>query len=386
MTLRFVIVVVLLAVLLPSYAQESTPVPRTSAPNPNAVRLEPLLTGLNRPLLLTYAPDDSGRLFVVEQGGKIYAYAGGATRLFMDVTSLLTWDVNSGGYTERGLLGLAFHPDFAANQLFYINYTDRNGATVVAEYRAQGDGVDMASARKLLTIPQPFPNHNGGHLAFGRDGYLYISVGDGGAANDPLQAGQNIETLLGKILRIDVNAVPYAIPPDNPFVGRAGMDEIWAYGLRNVWRFSFDRLTDDMYLADVGQNKYEEINFQPAGVGGLNYGWNGYEASHVFNARAVAADAVMPIAEYAHSRENGCSVTGGYVYRGQAIPDLYGVYLYSDYCSGRVWYAYRDAAGVWQSGVFFEAGFQVSSFGEDADGELYLIDYRGRVLKLVPSK
>lgn len=374
------------ALALTTAQTEAELAPRTQAPNPASVRLEPIVTGLNRPLFVTHAPDDSGRVFILEQGGVIYVWDGAKRRTFMNVTNLLTWDVNSGGYTERGLLGLAFHPNFAENGLFYINYTDRSGATAVVEFGTNAAGeVDMASARLLLTIPQPFPNHNGGHMAFGEDGYLYISVGDGGAANDPLQAGQNIETLLGKILRIDVNGTPYAIPADNPFVGRAGMDEIWAYGVRNVWRFSFDRATGDMYVADVGQNKYEEVNFQPAGVGGFNYGWNAYEGSQVFRAGVPAPNAVMPIAEYEHSRANGCSITGGYVYRGEAIADLQGAYLYSDYCSGRVWYAYRDAAGVWQSGVFLEAGFQVSSFGEDAEGELYIVDYRGRVLKFVPA-
>lgn len=390
----------LIAVLLvlPTYAEDDAEViiTRPGLPSADSVALVPIAQDLTRPLYLTHANDDSGRLFIVEQVGRIkVADADGQIlQTFLDINALLTWDARgTGGYTERGLLGLVFHPDYADNGIFFVNYTNTDGATVVVRYRVDADdpnSADPNSAEVIFTLPQPFPNHNGGHIAFGQDGYLYISIGDGGAANDPLAAGQNPTTLLGTIIRIDVDSPPqaglnYAIPADNPFVGdSAGADEVWAYGLRNAWRFSFDRITDDMYVADVGQNRWEEVNFQPAGVGGLNYGWAAYEASHVFNSNISAPDAVMPIAEYDHSV--GCSITGGYVYRGEALDEAWqGVYLYSDYCSGRLWGAYRDEAMVWQSGEILNGQMPVSSFGEDQQGELYIIDYRGTVYKLMPA-
>ncbi len=356
-------------------------------PSASDFSLELVAEGFNRPLYVTAAPDDTERLYVLEQGGSIFIVEGGTKTLFLDIYGLLSWEVNGGGYTERGLLGLAFHPEFAENGLFYINHTDRVGNSTVAEYTVRDGVVDLESRRELLALAQPFPNHNGGHMAFGQDGYLYISFGDGGAANDPLGAGQNLDTLLGKILRIDVNASEgYAIPADNPFANGGGLGEIWSYGVRNVWRFSFDRETGDLYLGDVGQNQYEEINFQPFdSVGGENYGWNAFEASQVFSRNVSAPNAVSPVAEYIHNSENGCSITGGYVYRGEAIPALQGAYLYSDYCSGRVWYLSRDTTSEeWQNGVLIDLGFGVSSFGEDTTGELYVIDYGGgRVHKFV---
>lgn len=400
--MRILKILALLLLALPvSAQQESLPaLYRETPPDANLLRLEALpLTDaasgqpyeMRRPLFLTHAGDGTGRLFLLEQGGRISVInpQTNARQLFLDLSEKVTWDANTGGYTERGLLGLAFAPDYAESGLFYVNYTDRNGASVLARYRVSADNPDAAdsnSAEILFTVPQPFPNHNGGHLAFGPDGYLYVSLGDGGSANDPLGAGQNIELLLGKILRLDVSQPGvYSIPADNPFVGAAGLDEIWAYGLRNVWRFSFDRATGDLYLGDVGQNQYEEINFEPAGSGGgFNYGWNAFEASQVFNRNVSAPNAVLPIAEYDHSL--GCSVTGGYVYRGAALADaLDGVYLYGDYCSGRIWSAYRDAQGAWNSGVFLETGLQISSFGEDESGELYVMDYGGRLFRILPA-
>jgi glucose/arabinose dehydrogenase len=308
---------------------------------------------------------------------------------FLDLSDLVSPEANSQNYTERGLLGLAFHPDYAENGYFYVNYTDRVGTTNVVRYSVSADNPNVAdpnSAAVLLQQEQPFANHNGGHMAFGPDGYLYISMGDGGSAGDPLNSGQNPDTLLGTLLRIGVNAddTGYFIPEDNPFAdAEPGADEVWAYGLRNVWRFGFDRVTGDLYHGDVGQNQWEEINFQPAdSPGGENYGWNVYEATHLYSGGGELENAVMPVAEYDHA--NGCSVTAGYVYRGEAIPALEGVYFYSDYCSGRVWIAYRDANMDWQSTVFTEAGFQVSSFGEDEAGELYLINYSGGLYKMVP--
>lgn len=374
-------------------AQEAPITQLESPPDGDSVQLQPFIGDLRRPLYVTHAGDGTERVFIVQQGGIIYVTNSTGTELdtFLDVTPLVSAEANGSGYSERGLLGLAFHPQFAQNGLFFINYTDRQGATNIARYTVSADDpnqADVNSASIIFTHPQPFPNHNGGHIAFGPDGYLYVSLGDGGSANDPLGAGQNIEVLLGKILRLDVNTTTgYAIPPDNPFVGVTGADEIWAYGVRNVWRFSFDRATGDLYLGDVGQNQWEEINFQPAdSPGGENYGWNAYEASHVFNRSLNVTNSVMPIAEYQHTGANGCSVTGGYVYRGNALPQLQGAYLYSDYCSGRIWIAYRDTSNTWQSAVFKDTGLTVSSFGEDENGELFIVDYAGTVYRLTASE
>jgi glucose/arabinose dehydrogenase len=289
------------------------------------------------------------------------------------------------------LLGLAFHPDYAANGIFFVNYTDRAGHTVLAKYQVTDDPnfANANSAETIFTQMQPFPNHNGGHMEFGDDGYLYVALGDGGAAGDPLSAGQNPELLLGSILRLDINVDSgYGIPADNPFAdGVNGAPEVWSYGWRNPWRFSFDRATADMYIGDVGQNQWEEIDFEPAdSSGGLNYGWNILEATHTFSGGSVPDDVVMPIAEYSHS-DGSCSVTGGYVYRGAAIPDLQATYLYSDYCSGVLRYAYRDESGTWHSDVLRQTGMQVSSFGEDETGEIYLVSYsEGIVYKFVPAQ
>ncbi len=395
-TILFLIMVLLL--IIPTvWGQDATPdveppvTQRDTAPNANAVQFVTVSSGFNRPILVTNAGDGTNRLFVMEQGGRIWILRDDLvqTPVFLDVSGLLHADVHSGRYTERGLLGLAFHPNFAENGYFYINYNDLSGATVVARYTVSAENPDVAdpsSARILFTLAQPFANHNGGHMAFGLDGYLYISVGDGGSANDPQGNGQNRDTLLGKILRIDVNTeAGYTIPEDNPFVNADGADEIWAYGLRNVWRFSFDRATGDMYLADVGENQWEEVNFQPAdSPGGENYGWNVFEGLHTFSGAQAPADMVLPIIEYDHS--GGCSITGGYVYRGQTLADeLAGVYLFGDWCSGNVWAAYRDLNGGWRYSVFLRTSRQISSFGEDEAGELYLVDYSGVILRLQPA-
>jgi glucose/arabinose dehydrogenase len=360
------------------------------APTAAEVTLVPVADGFARPVLLTHAPDESGRLFIMEQGGPVWILDADGQRLpdpFLDLTDRLTWDVNAGGYTERGMLGLAFHPDFAENGRFFVAYSDREGATVIARFTVADDPdrADPASEVVIFSQAQPYANHNGGHLAFGPDGYLYLSLGDGGSANDPLGAGQNLGTLLGTIVRLDVDGDGYTVPADNPFIDQAGAaPEIWAYGLRNPWRFSFDRETGDLYIADVGQNLWEEVNFQPAAsAGGENYGWNGYEADSVFNQSAVAANAVAPVAAYDHSL--GCSITGGYVYRGEAVPSLRGLYLYGDWCSGRIWYALRDEAGDWTSGELVQTGRSISSFGEDANGELYVVDYSGTILRFAPA-
>jgi glucose/arabinose dehydrogenase len=365
---------------------------REAAPDAAAVTLTEVVSGLDRPLYVTHAGDESGRLFILEQAGLVKIWQDDALldTPFLDLTGTVT---PLGGYSEQGLLGLTFHPDYAENGRFFVNFTDRNGASVVAEFTVSTDDPNVAdrdSRRDLLTVSQPFTNHNGGMMAFGPDGYLYISLGDGGSAGDPEVNGQNPWTLLGSILRIDVDGdeSPYTVPEDNPFVeaGR-GAPEIWAWGLRNVWRFSFDRATGDLYMADVGQNQWEEVNFQPAdSPGGENYGWNRYEGTHAYSGGAAPADMVLPIAEYAHS-EGGCSITGGYVYRGEAVPELTGAYFYGDWCTGNIWAAYRDAAGEWQSDLFMQQpGNLISSFGEDEAGEMYVINYNGILLRFDPAE
>jgi glucose/arabinose dehydrogenase len=288
---------------------------------------------------------------------------------------------------ERGLLGAAFHPNYAANGLLFVNYTDVNGDTVVARYRVSPDDpnrIDEASGETVLTVEQPAANHNGGMLAFGpNDGYLYIALGDGGGGAS--QNGQSLDTLLGKILRIDVDRAaggePYAIPPDNPFVGQPGVrPEIWAYGLRNPWRFSFDRVTGDLWIGDVGSATYEEINLLPAAdPGGANFGWAAMEGQEC-RQDAPCDSFVTPVSGF--DRDEGCVVTGGYAYRGSAVPDLEGVYLFADYCSGKIWGLAPDDAGAWARLGPVETGLRISSFGEDAAGELYVVDLNGAIYRL----
>ena len=364
---------------------------RQDAPSASGIELTPIAGGLTRPLYLTHAGDGSNRLFIVEQSGKIWILRDGAREQipFLDISGLISRAALTNRYTEQGLLGLAFHPRYAVNGEFFVNYTDRGGSSIVARYRVSSDNPDMADAgggQIIFQLPQPYANHNGGHIAFGPDGYLYITLGDGGAANDPLGAGQNRQLLLGSILRIDVDgAHPYAVPADNPFVGDpAALDEIWSYGWRNVWRFSFDRQTGDMYLADVGQNQWEEVNFQPAdSAGGENYGWNVWEGGHIF-AGGSAPNHIPPFFEYNHAL--GCSVTGGYVYRGEAIPDLLAVYLFGDYCTGRIWASWRDHNLNWHTIEYLKTDLEISSFGEDEAGEHYVIDYGGTVYRIDPAE
>ncbi len=360
------------------------------APLAASIQLRQIATGFHRPLYATHAGDGSGRLFIVEQVGKIWILQNGMLQAqpFLNIEDLISSGALRQSFSEQGLLGLAFHPDYQENGAFFVNYTDKEGSTVVARYQVNlGDAnvADPASGQIIFQLPQPYANHNGGHIEFGPNGYLYIALGDGGAANDPLGAGQNRQLLLGSILRIDVDsAKPYAIPPDNPYIdNEAGRDEIWSYGWRNPWRFSFDRETGDMYIADVGQNAWEEINMEPAGsMGGKNYGWNVLEGNHIF-AGGDALNSVPPIFEYSHSF--GCSVTGGVIYRGAAIPDLQAVYLFGDWCSGRIWGAWRDGDLNWQTAEFMNTQFPVSSFGEDEAGEVYVIDYEGTVYRFDPA-
>lgn len=356
--------------------------PGPDEPGAAGIRLETVATGLASPVLLTAPPGDA-RLFVVEQGGRIRVIdaSGLKTRPFLDITDL----VSSGG--ERGLLGLAFSPDYATTGEFVVDYTDRSGNTRVERYAvsADPDSADPGSARIVLSVQQPFSNHNGGLVTFGPDGMLYIGLGDGGGAGDPRGNGQNPGTLLGTILRLDLSSEPYAIPPDNPFSGvSSARGEIWAYGLRNPWRYSFDRVAGLLYIADVGQNQYEEVNVVGATTPGLNFGWNRMEGMHCYGtASCDTAGLSMPALEYDHGQ--GCSVTGGFVYRGSDLPGAAGLYFYSDYCSGWI-RSFRYVAGqaTERRDWGLDAG-RVLSFGEDARGELYVLNAAGTVYRLVPT-
>ncbi len=375
-------------------APTAAPAPAASTPQPpaeGAYGLKEVGTGFNRPLYLTYAPDDtSGRLFIVEQNGRIAILRDGQRQepVFLDIRSRVGSSAN-----EQGLLSMAFDLDYAANGIFFVYYTDKSGETVVARYRVSADNPDTAavdSEEILLRVGQPYGNHNGGLIKFGPDGYLYVGLGDGGSGGDPHDHGQNLGTLLGTMLRIDVRTGgPYVIPADNPFVGREGVrPEIWNWGQRNPWRFSFDRVTGDLFIADVGQNKLEEVSFQPAAsTGGENYGWNRYEGTQPFGNRStegmVRRELVFPIAEY--GRDEGCSVTGGYVYRGGQLPDLVGNYIFGDYCTGIVWTLTPQADGSWLRTVLFRAPPEITSFGEDADGEVYVIFRNGTISRITST-
>jgi uncharacterized protein (TIGR03437 family) len=342
------------------------------------ISLTRLLGGFRMVTHITHAGDSSGRVFIVEQQGRIHVLRNGvpAAAPFLDITSRVSC------CGERGLLSVAFPPAFARKRYFYVYYTDRSGDIIIARYHLSGDpdAADAVRQDVILTIPhRQYSNHNGGQLAFGpRDGYLYAGTGDGGGANDPLRSGQDLSTLLGKLLRIDVESgeSPYSIPRDNPFTGRAGARaEIWAFGLRNPWRFTFDKATNDLWIGDVGQNAREEVNFQPAaGTGGENYGWSVMEGRQCLRAGCAApAEHVSPVADYANPAE-GCSVTGGYVYRGSLFPSLTGVYLYSDYCSGRFWGLRRGGAN-WEHALLLQSNIRPTTFGEDEAGNLYVNHY-----------
>ncbi len=348
------------------------------------VQTQVLVSGLTDPLHLTHAGDQSRRLFVVEQAGTIRIIRDGR-RLpapFLDIRSR----VIAGG--ELGLLSVAFHPRYASNGRFFVNYTANQGKlrTVIAEYRVSRSDPNRAdrNERVILEVEQPYANHNGGLNLFGPDGMLYIGMGDGGSGGDPHNHGQRLESLLGKLLRIDIDTgPPYGIPAGNPFLGRAvARDEIWAYGLRNPWRFSFDRATGRLFLGDVGQDAWEEIDLIEKGQ---NYGWRIMEGAHCFNPRTgcETSGLALPIAEYANG-PLGCSVTGGYVYRGTRIRDLVGRYLFGDYCSGRIWTLTEGTAGRWSMAVLADTGLRISSFGEDQIGELYVVDHRGAIHRLLP--
>ncbi|MCY3945420.1 MAG: PQQ-dependent sugar dehydrogenase [Anaerolineaceae bacterium] len=398
-----VLVVSLLALsVLPALAQETTPraestpetptplpPPPPTRPGPSRYRLHLVASGLYRPVYLTHAGDGSDRLFVLEQNGRIRLLVDDVLQPepWLDLTAHVSRD-SMRQFSERGLLGLAFHPDFEDNGRLFVHYNDHRGDTVLERYSLRPDDparVDMASRLPILRVQQPFSNHNGGQIEFGPDGFLYMGLGDGGSAGDPLKHGQNPATLLGTILRLDVDVEGgYGIPPDNPGLTRNLLlaPQIWAWGLRNPWRFSFDRITGELYISDVGQNRLEEVNVQPAdSPGGINYGWRPMEGSLPYSGETITPDMQLPALEY--GREDGCSITGGYVYRGFSLPELQGIYFYGDWCSGFVWAAWRDASGVWQNMRFAESRLQITSFGEDEDGELYVLDYAGAIYRLV---
>ncbi|MHC4487091.1 MAG: PQQ-dependent sugar dehydrogenase [Planctomycetota bacterium] len=354
------------------------------------LELDPVITGLNQPVAVTHAGDGSGRLFIGQQPGQIMIHDGTQvlSTPFLDISSLV-FPVSPGG--REGLLSIAFHPRYATNGFFYVSYVNNNRDLVIARYNVSSNDAnvaDQASELVLLTVSAPPGDHYGGQLAFGMDGFFYIGFGDGGADGDVANTARDLGTLLGKVLRIDVDAgPPYAIPPDNPFVNDTlARDEIWALGFRNPWRFSFDRLTGDLYIADVGEATYEEVNFQPgSSAGGEDYGWNVMEGGQCFNGAACdPTDLVLPLAEYDHSE--GCAVTGGQVYRGQKYAMLRGVYLYADYCSGRIWGLKRNET-QWQSALLLDtAPTGVSTFGDDEAGNVYLADHALGDIYLVKTR
>ncbi|MDB9884685.1 MAG: PQQ-dependent sugar dehydrogenase [Fidelibacterota bacterium] len=364
--------------------------------------------GFKKPLFITSHPENSKFLYVVEQAGKIIIINNGKKldKPFLDITDRVVRPGRPGD--ERGLLGFAFHPDYAKNKKFYVNYINDDGFTIVSEFSAQSNlKANSLSERTVFNLKQPYGNHNGGHMQFGPDNYLYISIGDGGKRGDPLNAGQDLNTLFGKIIRIDINKVPYGIPKSNPYYGQKNKrGEIWAWGFRNVWRFSFDRKIGDIYYGDVGQNKWEEINYEPYNSkGGNNYGWRIMEASKCYNPEKNCDEKglTLPIHEYpndanymvvlgggSQTNSDGCSVTGGYVYRGSKIKGLNGYYIFGDYCSGNIWtfkVINDKATSLTNRTKEINLGngeftTYISSFGEDADGELYIVEYNGGIYKI----
>jgi glucose/arabinose dehydrogenase len=374
--------VALLAALLGCSESSSAPNP-PPPPLPASLRAVPAVTGLTAPVYMT-TPAGDARLFFVEQAGRIRIAKGGTlvTTPFLDIHAKIT----SGG--ERGLLGLAFHPQYATNGFFYVYFTDTNGDIRVERYHVSSnpDVADAASASPIITIAHPFEsNHNGGMITFGTDGMLYFGTGDGGGSGDIPGNAQNKQSLLGKILRVDVDhGTPYSIPSNNPFNGQSGArGEIWAYGLRNPWRYAFDRVAGNLFIADVGQDQWEEVNVVRSDRAGVNYGWNVMEGSHCFPSGTCNGSAFQaPVIEYPHSQ--GCSITGGFAYRGKAIPGLVGSYFYSDWCSSFLksfrWNGSITDARDWSVGALGN----VTSFGEDADGEIYVISGNGTAYKISP--
>lgn len=353
------------------------------------IRLEKMASGIPNPLFLTHAGDGSKNLYVVSQNGVITILQ--EKKILEKPFLNIKKKVRAGG--EMGLLGLAFHPEFKKNKRFFVNYTSSRGGlhTVISEFHAASDAMADAQTEKIiLKIAQPYPNHNGGDIVFGPDGYLYIGMGDGGAANDPQNRAQNLGELLGKFLRINVNktegALPYGIPPDNPFVNvKSARPEIWAYGMRNPWRFSFDRATGKLFAGDVGQDDREEIDIVE---GGKNYGWRimeGIICTPGVNADCDKSGLEPPLMDY--GRKDGFCVTGGYVYRGKQMPKLCGVYIYGDYGTGNIWGLRTDGKKITKHKLLIKSsGLNISSFGEDEDGELYVVDLNGVIAKIAAAQ
>ena len=370
----------MLAIILSSVTFNSY----SQALSPPDIELVSFYTGLASPVGIYNCGDT--RLFVLEQSQgdiEIINTAGTYIGKFLDLTGL----VSTGG--ERGLLGMAFHPNYSTNGYFYLNYTNTGGSTVIVRYQVSADPniANAASATILLTIPQPYSNHNGGHLAFGPDGFLYIGMGDGGASGDPENRSQNPMALLGKMLRIDIDGgSPYSIPPSNPFFGQTDtLPEIWSLGLRNPWKFSFDAVTGDMWIGDVGQNVLEEINLEPASsIGGNNWGWKCYEGTSSFSLSGCQPSSFydFPVKVYNHGSDGFCSITGGTVYRGQNYPSLDGIYFFADYCDGSVIALTPNGNGGYNESSLFESGAGIVMFGEDLNGEIYVVKNTGSIFKL----
>lgn len=406
LTVKLLVGLVVFALVVlrpPAFAQDTLNLPGTE--------LTQVASGLVRPVHITHAGDGSGRLFIVEQRGRIYILNGElAETPFLNIEDRVESPASGGG-NEEGLLSLAFPPGYEDKGYFYVYYTMRDGDNVLSRFYLSGDPnlADPDSEEQVLVFPHPqYRNHNGGQIAFGPDGYLYIGTGDGGGGGDPLENAQDPSSLNGKLLRIDperettktafkLYAAPpywvlgckaqnrppnedYAIPEDNPFTNDpAFRPEIWALGLRNPWRFSFDRQNGDLYIADVGQNRWEEINVQPAdSPGGENYGWNIMEGEECYGANTCDTTGLtLPVYSYPIFSSSDCSVTGGFVYRGQKYPALDGVYIYGDFCSGRIWGLQQQEDNVWHNGLLANTNFMISSFGEDEDGEVYVADMTG---------
>lgn len=365
----------------PAATTDAAPEARPAA---SGVRLQRVGGSYDQPTYVTAPPGDRSRLFVVEQPGRIKVLRNGRDAgTFLDIRSQV------GCCGEQGLLSMAFAPDYARSKRFYVSYTDTGGTSRIVEYRTSSNPARAlpGSRRLVLSQSQPESNHNGGQIQFGPDGLLYIGFGDGGGAGDQhgdRGNGQNRNTLLGKILRIDPRGRPYRVPADNPFVGRAGRDEIYSYGLRNPWRFSFDRSTGDLTMGDVGQDQIEEINFAPRGAGrGANYGWRVFEGNRRYASGESAPGAVPPVLTYTHD-EGGCSVTGGYVVRDPGLPALAGRYVYADYCAGRIRSARLARGGASGDRSTGLSVGQPVSFGEDARGRVYVVSQGGRIFRLAP--
>ena len=375
----------LVAILTAGCANMITPTPKPTPVTDGSViglQLQRVTAGLAFPTSVTHAGDGSNRLFITEQRGTVRVLKNGKTspNYFLDISP----QVRCCG--EQGLLSIAFHPDFAANGYLFVDYTDRDGDTVIARYHVTSgsDKADEHSQKIILKIKQPTPIHNGGQLQFGADGHLYIGTGDGGSfseggdgsGNDPENHAQRLDTLLGKILRIDVDhGDPYAIPPDNPYAHTAGArKEIWASGLKNPWRFAFDRMTGDLYISDVGRDRWEEIDVQSHdSPGGENYGWRLMEGPACFYlSHGCNPDGALTLPAIQFSHSQGCAVIGGYVYRGKDIPALAGNYLYADFCTGKIWGAAKGKDGAWASRLLLDSDYMITSFGEDDEGELYI--------------